>query len=291
LHRLRQLLALLTGSLSVIFATMNVHATTLLPGTYVSGRVSELQSSTAYTQQGGTLITPAASYASQYLAGVKLYVIKGAVVNGKWDFTVHVQTVGQSLPRILEIGVNNAAHTQLVALGTVTANAPSWMKTKSPSHTPLHQTFVTPSIIQCYPNYTQHQLTTTWYEYVPGLYPGHTAMAQQVFSIAYYYNNAHNDANCPSWNDSEGQYQDIALLSHSSICTSSAYPIAYSCAANASWQGTDQNYKCVDVDINSATMNGGYAGEIVNWSVNTHAFYCNTSTQPSDWYYNAGPPV
>jgi hypothetical protein len=300
LKPLKHLLAISLAAFTAISAVSITSAQILTAGTAVSGRVTLIPTLDGYTHQGGTLITGAVQYATTYMPSAKYFAIQGTVINGQWDFTIKTSTVLQQAPTIMEIGINNTNHTQLVAIGVPNASSPGWMRSQKTNKAPtitnrsVHSRSsaprFTPQLIQCYNNYAQHQKQTTWYEYYPGGYGANKQMAQQIFTMTYHYNDAHNDVNCPVWKTEHASDGNMPIITESSLCTLVHNPPeAITCDSNASWQGNDINLHCVDVDINSMSINGGFDGSVVSQGVNTHAFNCGTGNQMTDWFYTSPP--
>lgn len=255
-------------------------------GPAVTGQVQQVAGPSDYARSGGSIFAVPRSDVDRFMPGAHYYEVQGRVLNGKWDYSVSVPTQDDSVTDVILVGVNNVRHTQLLAVGSPASTAPGRMLSRT--YKRLLSSRRTPSFqeMACYANRRQLQGITTWYEYVPNNYPATEQEVQVTTSEVYYYSGT--DINCQSGNDALSNNGIFTPISgtHSFIAYIDSGPKAVA-ATNVSYTGTDLLDDCITIDINGQTVYGSASGTGLA-SVNTHAYYCGTSTQPSqnDWFYD-----
>lgn len=104
-------------------------------------------------------------------------------------------------------------------------------------------------------------------------------MTQVTTAEQYYYGSG--AINCQSATDSYSGGTFTPYV-HSFISYIDSGPTAVA-ATNINWTGNDMNGSCVDIHVNSQAVYG-YSDGTTQARINTHAYYCNTSTTASDWF-------
>lgn len=249
----------------------------------------------------GALILKSASDVDKFMTSTQYYVVDGIQQHGDWNYPIAVQITGASPIELVEVGLNNAQHAQLVAVGLANPRMPELQTSTSrvvgrtlSSRSLAHnrgnsrlyslerahkRMFFTNA---CYPYYHQAQATLNWREVVPNL-GGTESMSMLVTSESWYTNGT--NLNCQAGADapSDDGY-NFRPYNHAFIYYIDSGPTAVA-ASDVDWKGTDLTGKCVEVHVNGQTVYG-YPNRYPLATVNTHAYYCGTSTMPGDWGWN-----
>lgn len=246
----------------------------------VGGNVQHGVSVAAYRSQGGMVFSMPDRDVQLYMPSVQYYEVQGSSSGGRWDYPISVRGLSTGVVDLIEVGANVTAHTELVAVGAPSSGAPARMLSRNAGDTAPSS--VTASA--CLPNYRQLQATTTWYEYDPqNPTPAHISMAQLVTSEGYYYGSS--QINCQQGNDAVGQYYTWYNYNHAFLDYIDSGPTA-AAASDVSYQGPSlYNGQCVRIDVNGQT-DYGYSNGTYAFDVNTHAYYCNSSSTPGDFFYS-----
>lgn len=268
--------AAVVGLGAVIVGPVAANSSSAVP---VSGAVTRVSGTAQFAMTGGVLYGAPQEDVQRYMLRPAFYVVQGHWDAGHWVYPFGMGPAGAGTVDAIQIGSNDGRHTELVAVGAPSANAPTRMTDPSGQGTP-------PAALQpnvCYPNEKQAQATTTIYEYWPGLYPARVTQAQAVASLTYYYNGS--DVNCLQGTHTASNDSSFPQIANtgSFLTYVDSGPKAVA-AQNQEWKGTDLNGLCVEIDMNGQTIYGSASGGV--FAVTSPAmYYCDNGQRATDFVF------